>query len=103
MTVLGIVVLAAGATLLAVEAHVPAAGLIASAGAAALVAGAALAVVGAGGGAIVAVAVAALVGALAVAGVLAVVRSHSDVRRWLPRGGASGLEGRVATVRNWNG
>jgi membrane-bound ClpP family serine protease len=103
MTVLGIVVLVVGVILLAVEAHVPTAGLIGSLGVAALIAGAALAVVGAGGGPWLALGVAGGTAFLAGAGLVTVVRRVGAVRRALPRGGASGLVGHVAIVRSWSG
>jgi len=103
MTVLGIVVLVAGVILLAVEAHVPTAGLIGSFGIGALIAGGALAVVGAGGGAGLAVAVAIAIAAAAGATLLVFSRRIAGVRSMLPRGGASGLLGHRGVVRDWGG
>ncbi len=101
MTEIGFAVLLAGAVLLAIEAHVPTAGLVGAAGLLALVAGAALAATGAGAGLALSM-IAALSGAaLAGGSLLAVSRRVGRARAIRPRGGSTGLVGRLAVVRSW--
>jgi membrane-bound ClpP family serine protease len=102
MTAVGIVVLVVGVILLALEAHVPTAGLVGSLGVASLVAGAALAAIGAGGSVGLAVGVAGGMAVAAGAGVFALSRQLTRARS-LPPGGVNTLLGHVGVVRSWHG
>jgi membrane-bound ClpP family serine protease len=101
MVELGVALVLVGATLLVVEAHVPA-GIIGAAGGVALAGGAALALSGAGAGA--AVVIAALLATLVVTAVwLGVVTRKALVaggRR--ASSGREALGGRMGVVRNWD-
>jgi membrane-bound serine protease (ClpP class) len=99
MTGLSVVLMITGALLLVAEAHVVSYGVLGGAGVLALVAGVALAVSAAGGSVAVALAFAlpiavVLIGFMVVAGRKALV-----LRRRRPKGGATGLIGRVGVVR----
>ena len=91
-----------GVILLALEAHVPTAGLVGSLGVASLVAGAALAAIGAGGSVGLAVGVAGGIAVGAGAGVFALSRQLTRARA-LPPGGANTLLGHIGEVRRWHG
>ena len=98
----GVVMALVGATLLVVEAHVPA-GVVGALGAAVLAGGVALAIAGAGAG--LGLVVAALLAAGAVAGVwlMVVTRKALGTRRLRAASGREALSGRVGVVRNWYG
>lgn len=101
MTALGITLLVVGATLVAIEAHVPRLGVLGGPGVIALAAGAVLAVGGLGGGLVVGV-VTAVVLAAAGAGILALtLRKGIAVRRRRVRAGPEGLVGQLGVVRRW--
>ena len=102
MTALGLALLAVGAILILVEAHVPRLGVLGGPGVIALAAGAILAVGGLGGG-IAAGIVSAVVLAGAGLGVLALTfRKGIAVRRRRIRSGPEGLIGQVGVVRRWD-
>jgi membrane-bound serine protease (ClpP class) len=102
MTALGIALLAVGAVLIAVEAHVPRLGVLGGPGVIALGAGALLAVGGLGGGLGVALATALVLVAAGV-GILAVtLHKGMAVRRRRIRAGPEGLVGQVGVVRRWD-
>jgi membrane-bound serine protease (ClpP class) len=101
VTALGIVLLLLGATLVVLEAHVPALGALGLPGVLALIAGAVLAVSGLGGGFGLVVAVALLLGVASISGLAAVLRKGPEVRRRRVRTGAEGLVGQVGVVRSW--
>ena len=102
MTALGLSLLAVGAILIAIEAHVPRLGVLGGPGVIAVGAGALLAVGGLGGGIAVGI-IAALVLVVFAAGVLAVsfrkglVAHHQRVRA-----GPERLIGQIGVVRRWN-
>jgi membrane-bound serine protease (ClpP class) len=101
MTALGLALLVVGATLVAVEAHVPQLGMLGGPGVVALAAGAILAVGGLGGGIAVAV-ISAVVLAGAAAGVLTLTfRKGIAVRRRRVRSGRERLIGQLGVVRRW--
>jgi membrane-bound serine protease (ClpP class) len=103
MTALGIALLVVGATVVAIEAHVPRMGMLGGPGVVAVTVGTILAVAGLGGGVAVAVVAAALVAVTGVSIVgLSVVKGAAVSRRRI-RGGPEGLVGRVGTVRSWDG
>lgn len=91
-----------GATLMVVEAHVPA-GVIGGIGAVALVGGAALAIAGAGAG--LAIVLAGVVAAAAVAGLWLAIATRKALatRRLRASSGREALSGRLGVVRSWNG
>jgi membrane-bound serine protease (ClpP class) len=101
MTALGLALLAVGAILVLVEAHVPRLGVLGGPGVIALAAGAILAVGGLGGGIAVGI-VSAVVLAGAGLGVLALTfRKGIAVRRRRIRSGPEGLIGQLGVVRRW--
>jgi len=101
MTALGLALLAVGAILVLVEAHVPRLGMLGAPGVIALAAGAILAVGGLGGG-IAAGIVAAVAVAGAGLGVLALTfRKGIAVRRRRIRSGRERLIGQLGVVRRW--
>lgn len=101
MTALGLALLAVGAILVLVEAHVPRLGALGIPGVVALAAGAVLAVAGLGGGVAVAV-VSALALAGAGAGFLALTfRKGIAARRRRVRSGRERLIGQLGVVRRW--
>jgi membrane-bound serine protease (ClpP class) len=101
MTAIGITLLVLGATLIAIEAHVPRLGVLGGPGVVALAAGAVLAVGGLGGGIAVGV-VSAVVLAVAGAGILALTLGKGiAVRRRRVRAGPEGLVGQLGVVRRW--
>jgi membrane-bound serine protease (ClpP class) len=101
MTAIGITLLVVGATLVAIEAHVPRLGALGGPGVIALAVGAALAVGGLGGGIAVGVATAVVLAATG-AGILALtVRKGIAVRRRRVRAGPEGLVGQLGVVRRW--
>jgi membrane-bound ClpP family serine protease len=101
MTALGLALLALGAILVLVEAHVPRLGVLGGPGVIALAAGAILAVGGLGGGIAVAV-ISAVVLAGAAAGLLALTfRKGIAVRRRRIRSGPERLIGQLGVVRRW--
>jgi membrane-bound serine protease (ClpP class) len=101
MTALGLALLAIGAILVAVEAHVPTLGVLGGPGVIALGAGAILAVGGLGAGIAVGVILAVLLVGVGV-GVLALTfRKGTAVRRRRIRSGPEGLIGQVGVVRKW--
>jgi membrane-bound serine protease (ClpP class) len=101
MTVLGIVLLLVGATLVAIETHVASLGALGVPGALILGVGAVLAISGLGGGIIMALFLAVLVtaGGLALAGVA--VREGKRARIGRARSGPEALVGRVGVVQSW--
>jgi membrane-bound ClpP family serine protease len=102
MTALGIALLAVGAILVLVEAHVPTLGALGVPGVIALGAGAILAVAGLGGGTAVAI-VSAVVLVGVGAGALALTfRKGIAVRRRRVRSGPERLIGALGVVRRWD-
>jgi membrane-bound serine protease (ClpP class) len=99
MSVLGVILVIAGAALMVAEAHLPSHGVLATGAAAGLTAGVVLVLGDAGLGAagVVAVALAVALGSLALAWLL-VVKSLATLRL-AARSGPATLLGRVATVR----
>jgi membrane-bound serine protease (ClpP class) len=101
VTALGIFLLVVGATLVVIETHVPALGMLGGPGVAALVVGAVLAVGGLGGGLGVVLATA-LILAFAGTGVLVLaLRKGAAVRRRRISTGPESLVGQVGVVRSW--
>ena len=101
MTALGLALLAVGAILVLVEAHVPRLGVLGGPGVIALAAGAILAVGGLGGGIAVGI-VSAVVLAGAGLGLLALTfRKGIAVRRRRIRSGPERLIGQLGVVRRW--
>jgi membrane-bound ClpP family serine protease len=101
VTTLGLVLLVLGALVAVVEAHYPTHGIAGGLGVAVMAIGAALAISGLGAGVILG-----LVGGLALAGTggayLGLTVKHAaSARRRRVRGGAEGLIGQIAVVRNW--
>jgi len=102
MTALGLTLLAVGAVLLVVEAHVPTLGVLGGPGVIALGAGALLAVGGLGGGFVLALVTAVLLAATGI-GVLAItLRKGVAVRRRRVRAGPERLVGQFGVVRRWD-
>lgn len=102
MAVLGLVVLVIGVVLLAIEAHISTAGILAAGGIVALVVGAVLALDGAGAGVAIAVPVGVATGAIAGGGFVVASRRLARARHGLPRGGATGIAGHIGVVRTWD-
>jgi membrane-bound ClpP family serine protease len=102
MVEVGVALLLVGATLMVVEAHMPA-GVIGGVGAVALVGGAALAIAGAGAG--LAIVLAGVVSAAAVAGLWLAIATRKALatRRLRASSGREALSGRLGVVRSWNG
>jgi len=101
VTVLGVLLLVLGTTLVVTESHVPSLGMLGGPGVLAIVLGTVLAVAGLGGGVAIA-AVAAVLIALASGGFLGLaMRKGTAARRRRVRTGAEGLIGRTGTVRSW--
>jgi membrane-bound ClpP family serine protease len=99
MTVLIVVLLLTGASLLIAEAHLASYGILGVTGIALLATGGVLAVGAAGGSVLAAMALVVPV-ALLMTGLVAVAtRKALAVSRRRPRGGADGLIGRIGTVR----
>ena len=101
MTALGIALLLVGATLVAVETHVPSLGMLAGPGALALGVGVVLAVSGLGGGIVIALAMAVLLTAAGAAFAAVAIREGRSARRRRVRTGPDGLVGRVGVVQSW--
>jgi membrane-bound serine protease (ClpP class) len=101
MTVLGIALLLIGATLVAVETHVPSLGMLAAPGALALGVGALLAISGLGGGLIVALILAVLLTAAGLACAAVALRAGQSAHRRRVRSGPEGMVGRVGIVQSW--
>jgi membrane-bound serine protease (ClpP class) len=99
MTALIIALLVAGAALLIAEAHVVSYGVLGTAGVAALVAAGVMAVEAAGGSVVLALALILPVAAGLLALMFVAGRKSLEVRRRRPRGGATGLIGRIGVVR----
>jgi membrane-bound ClpP family serine protease len=99
MTALILALLIAGAALLVAEAHVVSYGVLGIAGVAALVTGGVLAVEATGGSLVLALALAIPVAAGLLAFMFVAGRKTLEVGRRRPRGGATGLIGRVGVVR----
>jgi membrane-bound serine protease (ClpP class) len=99
MTALIIALLIVGAALLVAEAHVVSYGVLGIAGVAALVAAGVLAVEDAGGSLVLALALAIPVAAGLLAFMFVAGRKTLEVGRRRPRGGTTGLIGRVGVVR----
>jgi membrane-bound serine protease (ClpP class) len=102
VTVLGIVLLLIGATLIVVETHVPSLGALAVPGVLALVCGSALAVSGLGGGLLLVLAVSLVLAAVSISGLGLVLRKGTAARRRRVRTGAEGLVGQLGVVRSWS-
>jgi membrane-bound ClpP family serine protease len=103
MTALGVALLAVGAILVAVEAHVPRLGALGGPGVVALGVGAVLAVGGLGGGLVAAVLLAVVLVAAA-GGLLALTfRKGLEVRGRRVRTGSERLVGQMGVVRRWGG
>jgi membrane-bound serine protease (ClpP class) len=99
MTGLSVVLMITGALLLVAEAHVVSYGVLGVAGIFALVAGGALAVGAAGGSVALALALAVPVAVVLVALLVVAGRKSLALQRRRPKGGATGLIGRVGVVR----
>jgi membrane-bound ClpP family serine protease len=100
MVILGIVLVLAGAGLLAAEAHLPAAGGLGIVGLISLVAGGAIAVDASGGGPALVIVVSLVLLLIAGAAPAAVVRGAAGVSRLRAKTGAEALVGHVGVVRN---
>jgi membrane-bound serine protease (ClpP class) len=100
MTLLGFVLLLAGATLVIAEANVPG-GVLGVLGGIALIAGGIIVIGALGGGAALAVPVGAGIGLAAGGWTLAVTRKAAAARQMRVRAGAEGLCGQVGVVRRW--
>jgi membrane-bound serine protease (ClpP class) len=101
MTALGLALLAVGAILVLVEAHVPRLGVLGGPGVVALAAGAILAVSGLGGGLAVGIVVAVVLAGVG-GGLLAFTfRKGIAVRRRRIRSGPERLIGQLGVVRRW--
>lgn len=102
MVEVGVALLLLGATLMVVEAHMPA-GVIGGVGAVALVGGAALAIAGAGAG--LAIVLAGVLAAATVAGLWLAIATRKALatRRLRASSGREALSGRLGVVRSWNG
>ena len=101
MTVLGVLLLAMGTTLVVTESHVSSLGMLGGPGVLAIVLGTVLAVAGLGGGATVAATAAVLI-ALASGAFLAIaMRKGNAARRRRVRTGAEALIGQTGVVRSW--
>ena len=101
VTVLGVLLLAMGATLVVTESHVPSLGMLGGPGVIAIVLGTVLAVAGLGGGLALA-ASAAIIIALASGGFLTIaLRKGNAARRRRIHTGAEGLIGHIGVVRSW--
>src|SRR4051812_43747201 len=100
MVILGVVMVLAGAGLMAAEAHVPSAGALGLIGLISLVAGGAIAVDASGGGPALVVVVALVLLLIAGAALGAVVRGAASVARKGAKTGAEALVGHVGIVRN---
>jgi membrane-bound ClpP family serine protease len=99
MTALIVALLVTGASLLVAEAHLPTYGVLGVAGVLALAAGGVLAVGAAGGSVVLALALALPIAVVMVALVVVGGRKSLALRRRRPKGGATGLIGRVGVVR----
>ena len=99
MTGLSVVLMIVGAVLLVAEAHVVSYGALGTAGILALVAGGVLAVSAAGGSVAVALALAIPVASVLVALMVVAGRKALMLQRRRPKGGATGLIGRVGVIR----
>ncbi|HEX3872899.1 MAG TPA: NfeD family protein [Solirubrobacteraceae bacterium] len=102
MTALGLVLLALGATLVVLEAHVSSLGALGLPGVLALVGGSALAVSGLGGSLLLVVGVAVLLAVASIGAAVVVVPKGAAVRRRRVRTGAEGMIGQVGVVRSWD-
>jgi membrane-bound serine protease (ClpP class) len=100
MVILGVVMVLAGAGLMAAEAHVPSAGALGLIGLISLVAGGAIAVDASGGGPALVVVVALVLLLIAGAALGTVVRGAASVARKGAKTGAEALVGHVGIVRN---
>jgi membrane-bound serine protease (ClpP class) len=100
MVILGIVLVLAGAGLLAAEAHLPTYGLLGLAGLVSLVAGGAIAVDASGGGLALILVVALVLALVAGVALVAAVRGAAQVSRRRARSGPEDLVGHVGVVRN---
>lgn len=101
MTALGICLLVLGATLVVLEAHVPALGALGLPGVLALVGGSVLAVSGLGGGVGLVLAVALILAAGSISGLGLVLHKGTAARRRRVRTGPEGMIGQVGVVRSW--
>ena len=99
MNALIVALLVTGALLLVAEAHVASYGVLGVAGVLALLAGGVLAVEAAGGSVVLALALALPVAVALVALMVVAGRKALVLRRRRPKGGATGLIGRVGVVR----
>jgi membrane-bound ClpP family serine protease len=100
MVILGIVLVLAGAGLLAAEAHLPTYGLLGVAGLVSLVAGGVIAVDASGGGPLLVLFVALLLALMAGLTLVVAVRGVASVRRRRARTGPEALVGHVGVVRH---
>jgi membrane-bound serine protease (ClpP class) len=101
MTVLGLVLLLVGATLVVVETHVPH-GVAGVVGGLALVAGGIVAIAGAGGSLALAVPVGIAVGAGVAGWMLLAATKTAAARRRRIQAGTEALAGRIGVVRGWS-
>ncbi len=99
MTALGVALLAIGAIVVIVEAHVPSLGILGGPGVIALAAGAVLAVGGLGGGIVLGILAAFVLAATGLAVVGLSVTKGAAVRKRHIR---TGLVGRLGVVRRWD-
>jgi len=100
MVILGVVMVLAGAGLMAAEAHLPSAGALGLIGLISLVAGGAIAVDASGGGPALVIVVALVLLLIAGAALATVVRGAASVARKSAKTGAEALVGHVGVVRN---
>jgi membrane-bound serine protease (ClpP class) len=101
MTALGLALLAIGAVVVVVEAHVQSLGFLGVPGVAALTAGAVLTVTGLGGGIALVVACALALAAIGVAVVALSLQKGFAVRRRRIQTGSEGILGHLGVVRRW--
>jgi membrane-bound ClpP family serine protease len=102
MTVVGLLLLVTGASLVVAEAHLPSHGALGGAGAVALLAGTILALSGTGAGLAVALPVAAIVSAAAAALLVVVGRKAGAARGRRVRAGTEALVGRIGVLSSWS-
>jgi|SRR5947207_5626402 len=102
MTALGLALLAVGATLVLIEAHVPRLGVLGIPGVIALGAGAVLAVGGLGGGLATGIVVAVVLVGTGLSALALTFRRGIAVRRRRIRSGPERLIGQLGVVRRWD-
>jgi membrane-bound ClpP family serine protease len=102
MTVIGIVLLVAGALVAASEVHAPTHGISGTAGILLMAVGVVLALSSLGSGLLIGLGAGVLLAGAGVGGLTAIVRGTATVSAGPPRGGSEGLIGRLGLVRDWS-